>query len=159
MFKCIFNKGDQQHGLKRKLDDTAMADVRSGSTAIRRTDMNIGREPSIGALRANAACFCITLDREELAQKLDAETGSKGFGIRLAASHPYLFANSPVFLATETMIAMKTVVAAVETAAALPPFRRRPSAAPRQMPPQIGLRWDKRCNAAPPRHSAAKVLD
>ncbi|MES2698788.1 MAG: hypothetical protein V4647_04170 [Pseudomonadota bacterium] len=114
---------DQQHGLKRKLDDTAMADVRSGSTAIRRTDMNIGCEPSIVALRANAACFCITLDREELAQKLDAETGSKGFGIRLAASHPYLFANSPVFLATETMIAMKTVVAAVETAAALPPFR------------------------------------
>lgn len=85
--------------------------------------MNIGPEPCIAAVRANSACFCITLDREVLAQKLDAETGSDGFGIRLTEAHPNLFANSPVFLATETMTAMKIVVAAIETVAALPPFR------------------------------------
>lgn len=85
--------------------------------------MSIRSETGSAALQANAACFCITLDREALAQKLDAETGSKGLSIEMAASHPYLFANSPVFLAAETMIAMKTVVAAVEAATSLPTFR------------------------------------
>lgn len=80
-------------------------------------------ETGNAALRANAACFCITLDRELLAQKLDTGTGSEGFGLRLAASHPNLFANSPVFLATDILIAMEAVVAAVETATALPSFR------------------------------------
>ncbi|OBX19489.1 hypothetical protein A9995_06985 [Erythrobacter sp. QSSC1-22B] len=80
-------------------------------------------ETGDAALRANAECFCFTLDRELLARKLETETGSEGFGIRLAGSHPYLFANSPVFLAPDSMNAMKAVVAAVEMATALPPFR------------------------------------
>jgi hypothetical protein len=75
------------------------------------------------ALLANAACSCITLERRRLERMLDAGTGLADFGARLAVSHPYLFANSPVFLAPETMAAMKAVVTAVERAAALPPFR------------------------------------
>jgi hypothetical protein len=75
------------------------------------------------ALRANTACSCITLDRELLVRVLDVDIGSDGFGARLAVSHPYLFADSPVFMATETMAAMEAVVKAVETAAGLPPFR------------------------------------
>jgi hypothetical protein len=80
-------------------------------------------EATQAALVANAACSCITLDREMLVETLDADTGSEGFGARLAASHPYLFASSPVFLAPETMTAMRAVVSAIEAAAARPLFR------------------------------------
>lgn len=83
--------------------------------------MQVASEARQAALHANAACSCITLDRKILMQTLDADT--EGLGARLAVSHPYLFANSPVFLAPETMTAMKAVVEAVETAVALPPFR------------------------------------
>lgn len=75
------------------------------------------------ALLANAACSCITLDRAMLMETLDSDTGSEGFGARLVASHPYLFAGSPVFLAPETMTAMRAVVSAIEAAAARPLFR------------------------------------
>jgi hypothetical protein len=75
------------------------------------------------ALLANAACSCITLDREMLVGAFDRDTGSEGFGARLGSSHPYLFASSPVFLAAETMTAMKAVVTAIESATALPLFR------------------------------------
>ena len=85
--------------------------------------MKTGLEIRRDALHANAACLCITLDQELLVQVLDANVGSEGFGADLVASHPYLFANSPVFLAHETIAAMKAVVGAVETAVALPPFR------------------------------------
>ncbi len=85
--------------------------------------MKTGLEIRRAALHANAACSCITLDQELLVQVLDANVGSEGFGADLVASHPYLFANSPVFLAHETIAAMKAVVEAVETAVALPPFR------------------------------------
>lgn len=75
------------------------------------------------ALRANTDCACVTLDREKLVQMLDANSETVGFGARLTTSHPYLFANSPVFLAPETMAAMKTIVSAIESATALPLFR------------------------------------
>jgi hypothetical protein len=85
--------------------------------------MKTGLKIRRAALHANAACSCITLDQEMLVQILDANAGSEGFGAQLVASHPYLFANSPVFLALETSAAMKAVVQAVEAAVTLPPFR------------------------------------
>lgn len=85
--------------------------------------MNKLSEAQQAALLANAACTCITLDREMLIRTLDTDIGSEGFGLGLSVSHPYLFANSPVFLAPETMTAMKAVVAAIECAATLPLFR------------------------------------
>ena len=71
------------------------------------------------ALRANSVCSCITLDRDMLEATLNSQTGREGFGEQLAISHPHLFANSPVFIAPETMTVMTRVVTAVETAAAL----------------------------------------
>lgn len=85
--------------------------------------MEAASEARQAALRANTACSCISLDRGMLVRMLDADTGSDGFGACLTASHPYMFANSPVFLAPGTMSAMKAVVEAIESAAALPPFR------------------------------------
>ena len=71
------------------------------------------------ALRANSVCSCITLDRDMLEATLNSQTGREGFGEQLAISHPHLFANSPVFIAPETVTMMVRVVTAVETAAAL----------------------------------------
>lgn len=85
--------------------------------------MDAVSEARRAALLANTACACVTLDREMLVRMLDADTALQGFGARLAVSHPYLFASSPVFLASETMSAMEAVIASVETAAALPSFQ------------------------------------
>lgn len=85
--------------------------------------MKTGLEIRQAALHANAACSCITLDRAMLVKMLDENAGSEGFGASLVASHPYLFANSPVFIALETIAEMKAVVEAVEAAVALPLFR------------------------------------
>ena len=89
----------------------------------RGTEMKTGLEMRPAALHANAACSCITLDQEMLIKMLDANVGTEGFGTGLLASHPYLFANSPVFLAYETLAAMKAVFQAIESAIALPSFR------------------------------------
>lgn len=85
--------------------------------------MKTGLEILQAARHANAACSCITLDQEMLVEMLDENASSEGFGVSLVASHPYLFANSPVFIALETIAAMKAVVEAVEAASALPLFR------------------------------------
>jgi hypothetical protein len=75
------------------------------------------------AERLNRGCFCITLDRNALTVALNREVGSPDFAQGLAASHPSLFSNVPVFIPAETLIEMTRVVDAVETAARLPEHR------------------------------------
>ena len=72
------------------------------------------------AERLNEECFCITLDRPDLMRALDAQVGLAGFADALVTSHPSLFSNVPIFIASSTMAAMKQVVTAVEAAAHLP---------------------------------------
>ena len=73
--------------------------------------------------RLNHGCFCISLDRQALAQALDIEVGIAGFSAALANSHPSLSSNVPVFVSRAMMAAMEDVVAAVEAAAQLPGYR------------------------------------
>lgn len=87
------------------------------------------------ANRLNHGCFCITLDRQALMRQLDVEIGAPGFAAALSISHPALFSNVPVFVSTETLAAMESVVAAVEAAAQLPGFR----AAAAQWTPPISV--------------------
>ena len=75
------------------------------------------------AERLNEECFCITLDRPDLMRALDAQVGLAGFADALVTSHPSLFSNVPIFIASSTMAAMKQVVTAVEAAAHLPGYR------------------------------------
>ena len=75
------------------------------------------------ASRLNEECFCITLDRPDLMRALDAQVGFAGFADALAASHPSLFSNVPIFVSSNTMAAMQQVVTAVEAAAHLPGYR------------------------------------
>lgn len=81
-------------------------------------------QPDAGraAFLANAACLCINLDRNELVGLLDRDSAIPGFGTDLATSHPHLFSNSPIFMATGMMATMRSVVQAVEAAASLPSF-------------------------------------
>jgi hypothetical protein len=71
----------------------------------------------------NQTCFCITLDQGELAQALDLASGEPGLHDRIAASHPHLFSNVPVFLPATALQAMTDTVAAIEEVAAIPAFR------------------------------------
>ena len=71
----------------------------------------------------NQTCFCITLDQRDLAQALDAASGEPGLHDRIAASHPHLFSNVPVFLPAMALQAMAETVGAIEEVAAIPAFR------------------------------------
>ena len=79
-----------------------------------------------GAGRAdelNGGCFCVAVDQGVLSAALDRETQTPGFAEDLARTHPWLFAQSPVFLPAETLDQMMDVVAAAETAVVLPGYR------------------------------------
>jgi len=86
-------------------------------------DFAAGSLASDMAERLNHECFCISLDRQSLMQKLDVEVGTTDFAAGLAATHPSLFSNVPVFVSQNTVSAMEAVVLAVETAAHLPAFQ------------------------------------
>ncbi|WP_184081795.1 hypothetical protein [Sphingobium subterraneum] len=79
--------------------------------------------PQSVAEQLNLGCFCISLDRRELADALDRAVRSEGFAARLGASHPTLFSNVPVFVPSEMLAQMMLIVGAVEEAARLPAYR------------------------------------
>ena len=71
----------------------------------------------------NQTCFCITLDKGELAEALDTASSEPGLYELIAASHPHLFSNVPVFLPAAALQSMTDTVAAIEEVAAIPAFR------------------------------------
>lgn len=73
--------------------------------------------------RLNQGCFCITLDRNLLAEALDLEVGVAGFAEQLTTSHPTLFSNVPVFVPSATFGGMTRIVSAIEAAARLPQYQ------------------------------------
>lgn len=73
--------------------------------------------------RLNRECFCITLDREQLRHSLGEEMGEATVAEALVAARPHLFSNTPVFLAQEEIAQMLRTVRAIETVAALAPYR------------------------------------
>lgn len=75
------------------------------------------------ARRLNQACYCITLDRQQLGLALDGEAGEVGFFERLTEHRPHLFSNVPVFMAASSLVAMQEIVEAIETTARLPGYR------------------------------------
>jgi hypothetical protein len=75
------------------------------------------------AERLNRGCFCVTIDRPKLADALDLEVGEAGFAATLAATHPNLFSNVPVFVPTETLDKIEQVIAAIEMVSRLPGYQ------------------------------------
>ena len=68
----------------------------------------------------NQSCFCITIDRGNLATALAAASGNSGLSDQMAATHPHLFSNVPVFLPVAALEAMQRTVAAIEAVAQIP---------------------------------------
>ena len=75
------------------------------------------------ARRLNQACFCLTLDRQELGLALDGEAGEVGFFERLTEHRPHLLSNAPVFMAASSLVAMQEIVEAIEATAGVPAYR------------------------------------
>jgi hypothetical protein len=77
----------------------------------------------------NRDCFCFSLDRDALAQSLDAEVGQPGLSAMLRERCPSVFAAQPVFVAAPQLQRMAQVIRAVELVVALPAYREQALAA------------------------------
>lgn len=75
------------------------------------------------AERLNQACFCMTLDRNDLGLALDREAGEPGFFARIMEQRPHLFSNVPFFLSVSSVAEMSEIVEAIEATARLPGYR------------------------------------
>jgi hypothetical protein len=73
----------------------------------------------------NAGCFCISVDPLVLRSQLEADADTRGLYDRLATTHAYLFAKSPIFVSRENVAAMESLVEAAESVIALPQYREK----------------------------------
>ena len=79
--------------------------------------------PGLVPADLNQSCFCITIDQAKLDRALATGSGNPGLSGQMAATHPHLFSNVPVFLPAAALEAMQTTVAAIEAVAQIPAFR------------------------------------
>ncbi len=79
--------------------------------------------PGLVPADLNQDCFCITIDRGKLGAALGVASGQPGLYDQIAATHPHLFSNVPVFLPAASLDAMLDTVAAIEAVAQIPAFR------------------------------------
>ena len=70
----------------------------------------------------NRSCFCITLDRDAMANAMQAVAVVPDFYATHIVSRPHLFANVPVFLPEADRDAMLAIVHAIEATARLPAY-------------------------------------
>lgn len=71
----------------------------------------------------NAQCHCVNVELGKLRAAVESRLAADGLPVDLAASHPHLFANAPVFLGAAHARRMTGAVRAVEAAVALPAYR------------------------------------
>lgn len=71
----------------------------------------------------NQSCFCITIDRAKLDRALAIGSGNPGLSGQMAATHPHLFSNVPVFLPAAALETMQDTAEAIEAVAQIPAFR------------------------------------
>ena len=74
------------------------------------------------AAEFNRSCFCITLDRDAMANAMQAVAVVPDFYATHIVSRPHLFANVPVFLPEADRDAMLAIVHAIEATAHLPAY-------------------------------------
>ena len=67
--------------------------------------------PGLVPADLNQSCFCITIDRGNLGRALGVAAGNPGLSDQMAATHPHLFSNLPVFLPGAALEVMQTTVA------------------------------------------------
>ncbi len=71
----------------------------------------------------NRSCFCISLDRQAMADAMREASGDDGFFVKHIANRPHLFSNLPVFLPRADVESMLATVAAIEDVARLPVYQ------------------------------------
>jgi hypothetical protein len=71
----------------------------------------------------NRHCQCIGTDVDALRSWIDADLKRRGIGEPIVISHPHLFSELPVFVASNHMEKMRRIVAAVELVVGLPMYR------------------------------------
>lgn len=71
----------------------------------------------------NQDCLCLSLDRNALAEALEAEFGASGVAEPLRERCISAFATQPVFVGADRLRSMTRVIEAVESVVALPAFR------------------------------------
>ncbi len=79
--------------------------------------------PGLDPADLNQSCFCITIDRAKLDRALATASGNPDLSGQMAATHPHLFSNVPVFLPGSALDAMLDCVAAIEAVAQITAFR------------------------------------
>lgn len=70
----------------------------------------------------NRSCFCISLDRQAMADAMLRASGDGSFFAKHIESRPHLFSSSPVFLPRTDLDSMMATVAAIEDVARLPAY-------------------------------------
>jgi hypothetical protein len=71
----------------------------------------------------NLGCQCKTLDKARLLDELGRDAGLKTIASSLAQTHPHLFSNSVVFVASATVQAMAQAIGSIERVMALPAYQ------------------------------------
>lgn len=80
------------------------------------------------AAELNRTCFCISLDREGLAEAMRKASGDDDFFVKHIESRPHLFSNLPIFLPRADLDSMMATVAAIEDVARLPGYQEAAAA-------------------------------
>ncbi len=79
--------------------------------------------PFRAAEALNARCQCLSVQLPQLRAAVEQRLRSMGVSADIAASHPHLFARTPVFVSAEDARRMGATVSAVEAAIGLPAYR------------------------------------
>ena len=98
------------------MSDTALPDRIKSPCASSDTSRDLAHE-------LNRSCFCISLDREAMANAMRNASGDDGFFVKHIWNRPHLFSNLPVFLPRADLNGMLATVAAIEDVARLPGYR------------------------------------
>jgi hypothetical protein len=80
------------------------------------------------AAELNRTCFCISLDRQGLADAMRKASGDNDFFVKHIESRPHLFSNLPIFLPRADLESMMATVAAIEDVARLPGYQEAAAA-------------------------------
>lgn len=71
----------------------------------------------------NRSCFCISLDRQAMADAMRNASGDDSFFVKHISNRPHLFSNLPVFLPRPDLDSMLATVAAIEDVARRPDYQ------------------------------------
>lgn len=80
--------------------------------------------PRALAAELNRSCFCISLDRQGMADAMRQASGDSAFFERHIESRPHLFSSLPVFLPRSDLDLMLATVAAIESVSRMPAYQQ-----------------------------------